>query len=81
MENSNGLTSMTWMIEKIFTDNQHTHFFTMRVILIHGFNANPTMNFHPWLAGALRDKGFEVCVPELPLSHTMPVTNAESVET
>ena len=59
---------MTWMIEKIFTDNQHTHFFTMRVILIHGFNANPTMNFHPWLAGALRDKGFEVCVPELPLS-------------
>jgi predicted alpha/beta hydrolase family esterase len=42
----------------------------MRVILVHGFNANPTMNFHPWLAGALRDRGFEVVVPELPLSTT-----------
>jgi uncharacterized protein len=40
----------------------------MRVILVHGFNANPEMNFHPWLAGQLRNRGFEVVVPELPLS-------------
>ncbi len=39
----------------------------MRVILVHGLNADPTKNFHPWLAGALRDRGFEVVVPELPL--------------
>lgn len=40
----------------------------MRVILVHGFNANPHMNFHPWLANTLRDKGFTVETPELPLS-------------
>ncbi len=40
----------------------------MRVILVHGFNASPEMNFHPWLAGQLRSRGFEVVVPELPLS-------------
>lgn len=40
----------------------------MRVILIHGFNADPTMNFHPWLAEQLRERGFEVVVPTLPLS-------------
>src|SRR3989338_7354592 len=40
----------------------------MRVILVHGFNANPTMNFHPWLADQLRDRKFEVVMPELPLS-------------
>lgn len=40
----------------------------MRVILVHGFNANPQMNFHPWLAQQLRDRGFEVVTPELPLS-------------
>ncbi|NQV88940.1 MAG: alpha/beta fold hydrolase [Parcubacteria group bacterium] len=40
----------------------------MRVILVHGFNANPEMNFHPWLANQLRSRGFEVVVPELPLS-------------
>lgn len=39
----------------------------MRIILIHGFNASPEMNFHPWLAGALRDKGFEVVTPTLNL--------------
>lgn len=42
----------------------------MRVILIHGMNASPEKNFHPWLAGELRDRGFEVLVPELPLSVT-----------
>jgi predicted alpha/beta hydrolase family esterase len=39
----------------------------MRIILIHGFNANPTMNFHPWLRDSLRERGFEVVAPELPL--------------
>jgi len=40
----------------------------MRIILVHGFNANPTMNFHPWLADSLRAAGFQVVQPELPLS-------------
>lgn len=40
----------------------------MRVILIHGMNANPQKHFHPWLSGELRDRGFEIIVPELPLS-------------
>lgn len=39
----------------------------MRIILVHGFNASPEMNFHPWLAQALRDKGFEVACPRLAL--------------
>jgi len=39
----------------------------MRVILIHGFNATPQMNFHPWLAEELRKRGFEVVTPTLPL--------------
>ena len=39
----------------------------MRVTLIHGFNATPEMNFHPWLASTLRAKGYDVRVPELPL--------------
>lgn len=40
----------------------------MRIILVHGFNADPTKNFHPWLAQRLRSKGFEVVTPTLPLS-------------
>lgn len=40
----------------------------MRIILVHGFNANPDMNFHPWLAGQLREQGFEVITPKLSLS-------------
>ncbi|HBK35066.1 hypothetical protein A2239_03130 [Candidatus Uhrbacteria bacterium RIFOXYA2_FULL_40_9] len=39
----------------------------MRVILVHGFNASPQMNFHPRLADQLRAKGFEVIAPTLPL--------------
>ncbi|MFC1787884.1 alpha/beta fold hydrolase [Patescibacteria group bacterium] len=39
----------------------------MRVILVHGFNADPTKNFHPWLAQELRQKGVEVITPELNL--------------
>ncbi len=39
----------------------------MRIILIHGFNANPNMNFHPWLRDELHAAGFEVIAPELPL--------------
>jgi hypothetical protein len=39
----------------------------MRVILVHGFNASPEMNFHPSLAQALREKGFEVVTPRLTL--------------
>jgi len=40
----------------------------MRIILVHGFNANPNMNFHPWLRDELHAAGFEVVAPELPLS-------------
>lgn len=40
----------------------------MRVILIHGFNATPEMNFHPWLARELAKQGIEVIVPTLALS-------------
>lgn len=40
---------------------------TMRVILVHGFNASPKQNFHPWLAAELRKEGVEVITPELPL--------------
>jgi predicted alpha/beta hydrolase family esterase len=39
----------------------------MRVILVHGFNASPEMNFHPWLARELRAKGLDVVAPTLPL--------------
>ncbi len=40
----------------------------MRIILVHGFNASPEMNFHPWLAEQLRGLGYEVVTPTLPLS-------------
>jgi len=40
----------------------------MRVILVHGFNSDPTKNFHPWLSDQLRDLGFQVVVPKLSLS-------------
>ncbi len=42
----------------------------MRVIIVHGFNANPTTNFYPWLADQLRDRRFEVVVPTLTLTTT-----------
>lgn len=42
----------------------------MRVILVHGFNASPQSNFHPWLAEQLREHGFEIVTPTLPLSTT-----------
>ena len=42
-------------------------FVVMRIILIHGFNASPSMNFHPWLRDELHAAGFEVIAPELPL--------------
>ena len=38
----------------------------MRVTLIHGFNAGPGANFHPWLKRELEARGFDVRVPELP---------------
>lgn len=40
----------------------------MRVILIHGFNASPDKNFHPWLRDELHQAGFEVLAPALPFS-------------
>lgn len=40
----------------------------MRIILIHGFNADPAMNFHPWLRDELQMAGFQVIAPTLPLS-------------
>jgi predicted alpha/beta hydrolase family esterase len=39
----------------------------MRVILIHGFNASPDENFHPWLRKELQDRGIEVVSPRLDL--------------
>ena len=39
----------------------------MRIILVHGFNASPQMNFHPRLAQTLRAKGYEVVTPTLTL--------------
>lgn len=39
----------------------------MRIVLIHGYNSSPTENFHPWLARELKDRGFEVIAPKLPL--------------
>jgi len=38
----------------------------MRIILVHGYKGGPSLNFFPWLADALRDRGFDVLVPELP---------------
>ncbi|PJE76979.1 hypothetical protein COV05_02190 [Candidatus Uhrbacteria bacterium CG10_big_fil_rev_8_21_14_0_10_48_16] len=52
----------------------------MRIILVHGFNANPTSNFHPWLASELRNKGFQVVVPELPLSTKEEINLPEIIE-
>jgi len=43
-------------------------FIHMRVISVHGFNASPEMNFHPWLASRLKDRGFDVVTPTLDLS-------------
>jgi predicted alpha/beta hydrolase family esterase len=39
----------------------------MRATLIHGLNATPQSNFHPWLKSELEKLGYDVCVPELPL--------------
>ncbi|RMD52287.1 alpha/beta fold hydrolase, partial [Candidatus Parcubacteria bacterium] len=38
----------------------------MKIILIHGYKANPQSNFFPWLKGELRKMGHEVMMPELP---------------
>jgi predicted alpha/beta hydrolase family esterase len=40
----------------------------MRMILVHGYQANPDMNFHPWLRRELTARGFEVVSPPLPFS-------------
>ncbi|MBI2551439.1 alpha/beta fold hydrolase [Candidatus Uhrbacteria bacterium] len=52
----------------------------MRIILVHGFNASPQMNFHPWLAHALQDRGFEVVAPALPLKAGDDLNLPEIVE-
>lgn len=38
----------------------------MRIILAHGYKSGPELNFFPWLALALRARGFEVVCPQLP---------------
>jgi predicted alpha/beta hydrolase family esterase len=38
----------------------------MRIILVHGYKSSPKTNFWPSLEAALRQKGFDVVVPELP---------------
>lgn len=40
----------------------------MRIVLLHGYNANPGMNFHPWLKTELEKLGHEVVQPTLLLS-------------
>jgi predicted alpha/beta hydrolase family esterase len=52
----------------------------MRVILIHGFNASPEMNFHPWLKESLVDLGFEVISPDLPLSSKEEINLPDVIE-
>ncbi len=49
----------------------------MRIILIHGFNASPQHNFHPWLRDELHAAGFEVIAPELPLKTPARDPNVE----
>lgn len=39
----------------------------MRIVLIHGYHSSPAENFHPWLARELKNRGFEVIAPKLPL--------------
>ncbi|MBI2484650.1 alpha/beta fold hydrolase [Candidatus Uhrbacteria bacterium] len=45
----------------------------MRVTLVHGMNATPASNFHPWLKRELEARGFSVRVPELPLHSGEPL--------
>lgn len=52
----------------------------MRVILVHGFNATPQSNFHQWLANELREHGFEVVTPTLPLSSTNELNTQAVIE-
>jgi len=54
--------------------------FAMRVILVHGFNSSPDQNFHPWLAGQLRDRGFTVVAPALNLKSGEDLKLSEIVE-
>jgi len=39
---------------------------TKRVFIIHGWEATPESEFHPWLKKELEAKGFEVITPEMP---------------
>ena len=52
----------------------------MRIILIHGFNADPDKNFHPWLRNELQDKGFEVISPKLNLQAGQELNMPEIME-
>lgn len=52
----------------------------MRIILIHGFNASPEQNFHPWLSQRLREAGHEVLTPTLPLRSDTELNLPEVVE-
>ncbi len=45
----------------------------MRIVLIHGYNSGPDQNFHPWLANELRERGFEVIAPKIPLEGEVDV--------
>ncbi len=42
----------------------------MRIILVHGYKASPKTNFWPWLERELKDRRFEVVMPELPTPET-----------
>lgn len=41
---------------------------SQRYVLLHGYQASPDTNFHPWLKEELEGRGHEVVVPELPNS-------------
>lgn len=41
-----------------------------KIIIIHGWGADSTSNWFPWLADELKAKGFDVAVPDFPNSQT-----------
>lgn len=39
---------------------------TKRIIIVHGWRANPNVDFVPWLGKELQDAGFKVDMPQMP---------------
>jgi predicted alpha/beta hydrolase family esterase len=38
-----------------------------RVVLVHGWDGGPHLDWFPWLAGELKNRGYEVVAPQLPI--------------